>query len=839
MSKIEQIPESFVKMYGVQTLPDRPNSLGLYGEGGLSPKELKLAFDRLATEIINQVNGIISNLQSAGGAENIGVEYDAISHVIITLDAFLKMLNNKNPPGVGNIQKYKNGGDLVTVSYIAEGSVFYQTLNSALSNIFGRIKTAETFDESQGELNESQKELNESQKELNESQKELNESQKALNKELVSKISIDFDESTYKIKFVWKNADGETLGDEEIDLPIEFLVDNARYDDTEKKLYLIFKGGTEVGIDISELVTGLVTSDTLDGVIDTLDGKIDTLDGKIDTLDGKIDTLDGEIVNLSQSDTTIINRLNDNDLRLGTITSDLGEIKSNTKDIPEKIGALEEKVATLEDLTLTYTEDLSTAYTKVVPSLVARKAIVSEIGGMTYKVTKPTSIIKTNVINGEYDGITVTTNEDGSYTVNGYARDYVELVIWQPSSSESFIGRTTTISWKGKVSSEGETYLVMGSENWIPEIEYLETRKSGTVRITWPEEPSGIYLQFYAGAVVDNARIYVWMNEGSEALDYEITSLIDSKVTAIEDYGANLYNGEQEISCNGTDIDKTIFKANITDTVTFSFKAEGTANLLSNAMFEITQADGTAKYSALQILNPVTLNGCQRIKIVNWAQLTGKVFNIMLNYGDTAVDYKPYRQPITYPIPEAIQEIPGYGMTDTTIWFSDKKATQLCAKGTFLPNMNWLTNNEYDDYISFYILKTELNPAMLAAPSNVTFEAAGYEVIPYSSTLTPDAECVWNSTVTIGIFISKSNLAKYGELTDRITKINTFKAWLTDNPVEILYELAEPITTDIPVSLEGFDGLIEVEGGGMLKFVNEHENAVPSAVAYVTRRRDD
>ena len=42
MSILKQMDEAVIKAKGVQSLPTRPNSLGLYGEGGLSAKELQL-----------------------------------------------------------------------------------------------------------------------------------------------------------------------------------------------------------------------------------------------------------------------------------------------------------------------------------------------------------------------------------------------------------------------------------------------------------------------------------------------------------------------------------------------------------------------------------------------------------------------------------------------------------------------------------------------------------------------------------------------------------------------------------------------------------------------------
>lgn len=61
--------------------------------------------------------------------------------------------------------------------------------------------------------------------------------------------------------------------------------------------------------------------------------------------------------------------------------------------------------------------------------------------------------------------------------------------------------------------------------------------------------------------------------------------------------------------------------------------------------------------------------------------------------------------------------------------------------------------------------------------------------------------------------------------------IEEFRAWLSQNPLEIVYELATPIVTDISYLITA-DNLIGVEGGGTLTFENEYGYAVPSEVEY-------
>jgi ABC-type transport system involved in cytochrome c biogenesis ATPase subunit len=87
----------------------------------------------------------------------------------------------------------------------------------------------------------------------------------------------------------------------------------------------------------------------------------------------------------------------------------------------------------------------------------------------------------------------------------------------------------------------------------------------------------------------------------------------------------------------------------------------------------------------------------------------------------------------------------------------------------------------------------------------------------------------------MGICVNKSRLTQYGNLTDTASQINAFKAWLSDNSVWIKYELATPIVTDI-TDLFTEDNAIQIQQGGIIRFVNANEMAVPNTVGYVTRK---
>lgn len=74
MKEFQNITKKQIEQNGVQALSDRPNSVGAYGSGGLSPLELKLAFDRLATLIAEKINEIHKVLSGDEAGQYISVQ---------------------------------------------------------------------------------------------------------------------------------------------------------------------------------------------------------------------------------------------------------------------------------------------------------------------------------------------------------------------------------------------------------------------------------------------------------------------------------------------------------------------------------------------------------------------------------------------------------------------------------------------------------------------------------------------------------------------------------------------------------------------------------------------
>ena len=71
-------------------------------------------------------------------------------------------------------------------------------------------------------------------------------------------IAVSIDTSTYVVTIALKNSAGDTISSGTVDLPLESVVVNGRYDNVSKSLILVLDNGNEVTIPVGDLVSGLV-----------------------------------------------------------------------------------------------------------------------------------------------------------------------------------------------------------------------------------------------------------------------------------------------------------------------------------------------------------------------------------------------------------------------------------------------------------------------------------------------------------------------------------------------------------------------------------------------------
>ena len=287
---LQKITSTQITKNGVQALATRPNNSAQYGQGGLSPLELKLWFDKLATFLAGKINEIqdaicgeeaesyirvvlddygVKTLKdlteaftsgdfankilklypsaSAMTKQTLQVIINSLAAQISSNDTDIANLGNKKLDKVTATNTYKRAyiimpdGSQATVLISESPLAGAIPLYNAKNQLFCAIPTA-----ANGAAN-----------------KGYTDAQDLL---LGSQIDLTIDKSTYKMKAVLKNFEGTVLSEsKEIDLPLEQIIIKGSYNSATKKLTLTLRNNQEgvdnnsIEIDISDLIDGLVS----------------------------------------------------------------------------------------------------------------------------------------------------------------------------------------------------------------------------------------------------------------------------------------------------------------------------------------------------------------------------------------------------------------------------------------------------------------------------------------------------------------------------------------------------------------------------------------------------
>ena len=194
------------------------------------------------------------------------------------------------------------------------------------------------------------------------------------------------------------------------------------------------------------------------------------------------------------------------------------------------------------------------------------------------------------------------------------------------------------------------------------------------------------------------------------------------------------------------------------------------------------------------------------------------ISNVMLVKGANIAPYKPYKTDLvdTLSIPEEIQTLEGYGeglpASANIIEFENKKYIQNCKKITFTGGENWRVGNEI-----YYCVIEGYEPKGLGKQYQINSHF-GFGVSENGISVHPS-----------GIFRAYV-----------VDKFSTIEEWITyvkeqynnGTPIQSVIVIAEPIETDISAYLPN-DNFITIEGGGVLTFVNELKQPVPSTIQYI------
>lgn len=271
---------------------------------------------------------------------------------------------------------------------------------------------------------------------------------------------------------------------------------------------------------------------------------------------------------------------------------------------------------------------------------------------------------------------------------------------------------------------------------------------------------------------------------------------------------------------------------------TFSFDFTTTKMLIQNPVLQIL-VNGRFPEDAINIselnvkkrvsftLEYTKVDDRQYIEL-RLSGMSGIFENFQLDEGSTATAYTPYYTPISYTIPQAIQNLDGYGWSAGTarnyVDYENKRYVQ-CVQSVDLGTLTW-TAGESVSFKIHHLAGQKLTKSYSIAPNFIC---------PKYSTKTQNES--WGKTSITGISAT-SNVNGYIYVNDTsYTDATAFKQAMQG--VILYYELANPIVTDISTMLtDDFLRNLTVEAGGSITFKGGNDDyriPVPSEEEYIVK----
>jgi hypothetical protein len=492
--------------------------------------------------------------------------------------------------------------------------------------------------------------------------------------------------------------------------------------------------------------------------------------------------------------------------------------------------------------------DDSIAYQKSVPKNACEKAKILSVGGMTYKTENliPFPYFQTNYT---IHGVTFTVNDDGTITVNGTSTGTAYFVLWRgvlPIGKYFLSGAPKDGSTK--------TLLYVSNNDYSL---YKPDTGSGVAFEITIEEEIHISTIIQEGETASNLLFKPMLNYGTTALPYRpfFTGLRNAKVTELKSEGANLIpypykhttkvengitfidNGDGSISIKGTATGNAVFYLYddfghgcnfITAGEYYSRSEKGietsaTAHFMVNC-YRSRDAHGESFEwfgGATTAQAPNDFIGAIIYIVVLSGTTIDTTVTPMLNHGSVSLPYKPYVGTLdTFAIPEEAQV--SNGINDECYDYLDF-ARKKVIKNVGVVDFGALNFSVYANDANRTIFVTSITGILPNTDSN---KIAALLVDGYRS-------------------VSQSEIWKAGDITQSAYPSNASSVYVIETPnmsmdefkskingKKLYYCLAAPEVIDVS-SANLPDPYIEVEAGGTITAVNEHNFAAPSSIKYL------
>lgn len=539
-------------------------------------------------------------------------------------------------------------------------------------------------------------------------------------------------------------------------------------------------------------------------------------------------------------------------------TADIASIKLTDKEMKRRVDALYDIG---QGITHKFETDNETAYAKTVPTG-GKLMSVKNIGGRSIVFNQFAKNKPFDSRNG------ITTSTDGNYSVlDGTATNAITAKGWwglildefSPTNGHKYLFCSKIIS--GTVNPANGCTIGTAIQKQIVGKSFIFEMSDKHLDGKWL---SAIYsdkdtvfnkLKFSV-MLIDLTAMFGSGNEPASVKEFEAMftadyypynagEIVSAGTESVVEQGKNLFDIEKCVKLGGyygfeIDTNKTL-KIALKDgktcpkDVSFGIVYIYHGNTMANWLI-------TSKGVVGAITNSSTMVDATQVMVACYPgnketmQSIADAFDIMLVDGiyksDTMPAYAPYHR-TTYPIPEAIRNLPGYGWSAGTaknyVDYENKRYVQ-CVNSADLGTLNW--NAGSVGYKKVFIAfsskihgqKLSYNPAIA---SNILC----------SKYLAKSQNEVWSDAAPAGI-ATNATLDEYVYVTDTAyTDAATFKQAMSG--VILYYELAEPIVTDISSLIpDDFLRNIDVEALGSVTFKNSNDNyhiPVPSEEEYVVK----
>ena len=551
------------------------------------------------------------------------------------------------------------------------------------------------------------------------------------------------------------------------------------------------------------------------------------------------------------------------------------------------------QINTLYDInngsTLSIETDSKTAYTKTVPTG-AKLMSVKSVGGKSVVWNQLCNATNSNnyFINNNDGTITVKSGANDYFSINGkvFARfvsghKYLALLRGVTSTPELYLrvddvsGQMWIATYKGSLFTANDTYekpiyirayQYSGEDvNVIPQIfDLTQMFGAGNEPTTveefekmfpadyYPYNASEIISAGTESVVVQGRNLFdcygfsciTILNVNAER---KLTNDRGTTISTIEPINrviatqAQASNSDNVISDNNGYFCIGVKGMKLSKSYVFSFDFTPTKMLLESNKLAflvngrllqdtITIGDLNVKKRISTPINYSAVDDREYIEI-RLGGMSGIFENFQLDEGSTATAYTPYYTPISYTIPEAIRNLPGYGWSAGTarnyVDYENKRYVQ-CVSSVDLGTLTWIVSPT--GKVSFQT--SQVTGQKLTKNYSV---APNFMCLKYSTKTQDD---LWGKPNVIGI-TAAAKVDGFVYVNDTsYTDATAFKQAMSG--VILYYELANPIVTDISTLIDDdFLRNIEVEAGGSVTFKNSNGDnyhiPVPSELSYTVK----